>query len=110
MPQFMNETDMSLTRMGSEIMFQSQVIEAQKKQIAELITAKEAIEKHAKQLELQIEKAKSNGHERERQDAPEEQRRSESESVSRQRGNMDNRRRTHSNGGAAEAAKGNDTQ
>jgi len=82
MPQFMNETDMSLTRMGSEIMFQSQVIEAQKKQIAELITAKEAIEKHAKQLELQIEKAKSNGHERKRPSLSEDKRGSAGESVS----------------------------
>jgi len=97
MPQFMNETDMSLTRMGSEIMFQSQVIEAQKKQIAELMTEKANLEK------------KLNGYERDGQDAPEEQRRSESESVSRQRGNIDDRSRPHINGGTAKSKTRHDT-
>lgn len=70
MAQFMNETDMSFARMGAEIVFQSQVIEAQKKQIAELVTEKHNLEK------------KLNGYEQGRSDTPEEQRRSEGESVS----------------------------
>lgn len=79
MATFLNETDQAFKRMGAELTLLEKLIEAQKQEletkdnqimeflqdrkekiatIQELVEAKEAHEKHAKELELQIERMK----------------------------------------------------
>lgn len=65
MKQFLTENDLQVVRLGSEIMFLQQLTDAlqvENKQVIDnlktTLAAKEAIEGHAKQLELQIERLK----------------------------------------------------